>query len=160
TWVVAIAAAFRIFQIARNITTAPVHTAADADESVIDEIGLADQPEAARIAAEVEEAERARAPIDRRGAGAVIAPPVAIHVGRMRTDATMLGLISPAVAVLGDMLIAIVVTLLVLNPLHLLWRRPTRWIERRMWRRHLRGFESVGSNWVRRALDAWLRRRL
>ena len=44
---------------------------------------------------------------------------------------------SPAVAVLGDMLIAVLVTLLVINPLYLLWRGPTRWIERRVWRWHL-----------------------
>src|SRR5262245_48290656 len=101
-WVVAIAGALRIFGIAWHIMTAPIHTAADADESVIDELGLADQPEAARIAAEVEAAERARAPIDRRWTASFITTLFAIHVGRMRTEATILGLISPAVAVLGD----------------------------------------------------------
>src|SRR5262249_8741414 len=63
-------------------------------------------------------------------------------------------------AVLGDVLIAIVITLLVINPLHLLWRRPTRWIERRLWRRHLQGFDSTSLSWLRRAENAWLRRRL
>ena len=32
------------------------------------------------------------------------------------------------------MVIAVLFTLLVINPLYLLWRGPTRWIERRVWR--------------------------
>ena len=48
----------------------------------------------------------------------------------MSTDLTLLGLLSPAVAVAGDMAIAVVFTLLVINPAYLLWRGPTRRIER------------------------------
>ena len=44
TWVVAIAGALRIFGIAWNIIVAPVFTTAEADETVVDELGLADDP--------------------------------------------------------------------------------------------------------------------
>ena len=93
TWVVAIAGALRIFGIAWNIIVAPVYTTAEADETVVDELGLADQPEAGAMAAEVEAAERARAPIDRGWTLAFIATLFAIHIGRMSTDLTMLGLL-------------------------------------------------------------------
>ena len=83
----------------------------------------------------------------------------AIHIGRMSTDLTLLGLVSPAVAMLGDMLIAVLVTLFVVNPLYLLWRGPTRWIERRVWRRHLGAREGRTPAGGARAA-AWLRWRI
>ena len=137
TWVVAVAGALRIFGITWNIIVAPVYTTAEADETIVAELGLADQPEAAAMAAEVEAAERTRAPIDRAWTLSFIVTLFAIHLGRMSTELTLLGLLSPAVAVAGDMLIAVLITLLVINPAYLLWRGPTRWIERRLWRWHL-----------------------
>jgi uncharacterized membrane protein HdeD (DUF308 family) len=160
TWVVAIAGALRICGIAWNIMVAPVYTAGEADETVVSELGLADKPEATAIAAEVEASERIRAPIDRGWTLAFIATLFAIHIGRMSTDLTILGLLSPAVAVLGDMVIAVLITLLVINPLYLLWRGPTRWFERRAWRRHLQGIEAGDGSWRARVRDAWLRWRL
>ena len=60
------------------------------------------------------------------------------------------------------MLIAVLFTLLVINPMYLLWRGPTRWIERRVWRWHLdRG--DARRSWIDRVVvgvapleaDAW-----
>ena len=79
---------------------------------------------------QVDDGEEARAPIDRAWTISFIVTLFAIHIGRMRVDLTFLGLISPAVAVLGDIVIAVIFTLLVINPIYLLWRGPTRWIER------------------------------
>ena len=159
TWIVAIAGAMRIFGITWNILVAPVHATTEADETVVSELGLADSSGAAAIAAEVEQSERVRAPIDRSWTLAFIATLFAIHVGRMSTELTILGMISPAVAVLGDMLIAILITLLVINPLYLMWRGPTRWLERLAWRWRL-GNESGRSTLIERIADSWLRRRL
>jgi uncharacterized membrane protein HdeD (DUF308 family)/3',5'-cyclic AMP phosphodiesterase CpdA len=160
TWVVTIGGAARILGIAWNIMTAPVYTAAEAHETVVSELGLADQPEAVAMAAEIEAAEQVRAPIDRGWTLAFVATLFAIHMGRMRIDLTILGLVSPAVAVLGDMAIAVLITLLVINPLYLLWRGPTRWVERRVWRRHLRSLRAGGAGWAARVTGAWLRWRL
>jgi uncharacterized membrane protein HdeD (DUF308 family)/3',5'-cyclic AMP phosphodiesterase CpdA len=160
TWVVALAGALRIFGISWNIMAAEVYTTADADETVVGQLGLSDRSEATALAAEVETNEKTRGPIDNGWTLAFIATLFAIHIGRMSTDLTILGLVSPAVAVLGDMLIAVLVTLLVINPLHLLWRGPTRWIERRVWRWRLRDPESPRARRLEHLADAWLRRRL
>ena len=159
TWIVAIAGAVRIFGITWNILVAPVHATTEADETVVSELGLTDSPGAAAIAAEVEQSERVRAPIDRSWTLAFIATLFAIHAGRMSTELTILGMISPAVAILGDMLIAILITFLVINPLYLMWRGPTRWLERLAWRWRL-GNESGRSSLIERIADSWLRRRL
>jgi uncharacterized membrane protein HdeD (DUF308 family) len=160
TWVVAMAGALRIFGIAWNIRTAPILTTSDADESVVSELGLADEPEAVALAADVSAAEGSRAPSDRGWTFAFIATLFAIHVGRMSTDFTFLGLVSPGVAVLGDMLIAVLFGLFVMNPAYLMWRGPTRWIERRVWDAYLREIRSSPASWISRVTGAWLRWRL
>ncbi len=121
-WVVAMAGALPIFGIAWNIIVAAVHTTADADGNRLDELGLAIKPGAADLVAEIAAAERTRAPIDRAWTLSFIATLFAIHIGRMSTDLTLLGLLSPAVAVAGDMVIAVLFTLLVINPAYLVWR--------------------------------------
>src|SRR5262245_7671240 len=160
TWVVAVAGAGRIFGIAWNIMAAPVYTTTEADETVVTELGLSDTSEAVAMASEIEGAEHTRAPIDRGWILSFIATLFAIHIGRMRTDLTFLGLVSPAVAVLGDMAVAVLLTLFVINPAYLLWRAPTRWIERRMWRGYLRLLQSGGAGWISVAVGAWLRWRM
>jgi uncharacterized membrane protein HdeD (DUF308 family) len=160
-WVIAMAGAGRIFGIGWNIATAPVFTAGDADDTIVRELGLAEEPAAVALAAEVEAGERARAGADRGWTIAFIATLFAIHMGRMQTDLTLLGLLSPAIAVLGDMAVAVLAALLVVNPLYLLWRGPaTRWIERRVWRLHLRYVETASVGWSVRLAAAWLRWRL
>ena len=159
TWGVAIAGALRIFGISWNIIAAPVYTTAEADQTIVDELGLAEHPEVAALAAEIEADERMRAPIDRRWMLSLITTLFAIHIGRMQVDLTLLGLLSPAVAVAGDMLIALLITLLVITPVYLFWRGSTRWIERGLWRWHLKRPDSRGA-WIDRATEAWLRWRL
>src|SRR6185503_13912257 len=138
TWLIAVAAALRMFGIAWTIAVTPVHVADDAGRTVLDDLGLADRPEAAALLEQVVEEERRRAPSDRRWT---------------------LAFVATAFAVLGDMLLAILFTLAVLGPVVLSLRRSTRWIERRVWvwytpvGRH-------GTSWPHRAATAWLRYRL
>ena len=131
TWVVAIAGALRIFGITWSILVEPVYTSAESDEAVVAELGLVGR---ARGDGDGRGDRRGRTGARRRsiarGRWSFIATLFAIHIGRMSTDLTLLGLLSPAVAVAGDMLIAVLITLLVINPIYLLWRSPTRWIER------------------------------
>jgi uncharacterized membrane protein HdeD (DUF308 family) len=160
TWVVAVAGAGRIFGIAWNIMVAPVYTTTEADDTVVTELGLAGEPEAVTMAAEIEAAEQTRAPIDRGWTLSFVATLFAIHIGRMRTDLTFLGLVSPAVAVLGDMAVAVLLTMFVINPAYLMWRGPTRWIERGIWRGYLHRIQTGGAGWISNAMGAWLRWRM
>jgi hypothetical protein len=101
TWVVTIAGALRIAGIAWNILVAPITAATEAHEEVIAELGLQDDPEAVSMAEEIDTAQCARAPIDRGWTLSFIAVLLGIHIGRMGTGGTFLGLISPAAAVVG-----------------------------------------------------------
>ena len=53
-----------------------------------------------------------------------------IHLSRMQSTQTWLGLVSPLVAILGDVVMAVALGGAIVLPLRLLWRRLTRPIER------------------------------
>jgi uncharacterized membrane protein HdeD (DUF308 family) len=58
---------------------------------------------------------------------------LAIHVGRMPTSDTVLGIVSPVVATAGDILMTLVFATAIVLPCRLLWRRLTRPLERLAW---------------------------
>ena len=78
---------------------------------------------------------------------------LAIHLGRMPTADSLLGIVSPFVATAGDLLMTLVFAILVVLPARLLWRRLTRPAERLGWSLHL-GAKSEGAR-VNPAAD-WL----
>jgi Calcineurin-like phosphoesterase/Short repeat of unknown function (DUF308) len=58
---------------------------------------------------------------------------LAIHLGRMPTTDTLLGISSPFVATAGDVLMTLVLVTMVILPARLVWRRLTRPLERVAW---------------------------
>lgn len=78
-----------------------------------------------------------------------------IHLSRMQSADTWLGLISPVVATAGDLLMAIAFGGLLILPLRLCWRRLTRPIERRAWSLRLSGHDLEMDSVPRRLLHAW-----
>ena len=99
-------------------------------------LGLPPHAEFGRLRAAAVEREMAALPIDNFWIIVLIVVFFAIHAGRLQADWTWLGLISPLVAVIGDVLSALLVAMLLL-PGWLSWRRLTRPIERRAWERRL-----------------------
>jgi uncharacterized membrane protein HdeD (DUF308 family) len=158
TWMVAIAAAVRTFGIAWTMAVTPVHDVDDADDTVLDGLELGDHPEAAALRAEVAAQEQARSSADRRLIVSFVVVLFAIHVARMQPDGSLLGYVAPAVAVLGDMLIATLLTLAVIIPIVVSFRGSTRWIERRVWNWYLAPRDA--HRWLHRVAAAWLRLRL
>ena len=61
----------------------------------------------------------------------------AIHVGRMEAEWNLIGLLSPAVAVVGDIAYSLLLAYGIVAPLSTLWRWLTRPLERRAWRHYL-----------------------
>jgi uncharacterized membrane protein HdeD (DUF308 family)/3',5'-cyclic AMP phosphodiesterase CpdA len=158
TWTVAIAGALRILGTAWNLLAAPVFTAAESGGTVLDDLGLGDERQAAAMAERLAGQERSRAGIDRGWILAFVATLLAIHVGRMGFDRTALGIMSPGVAVLGDLCVALVVAFVVVVPVRLALRRATRGLERRAWRWYLAG--PVGPWRARALVGRWLEGRM
>lgn len=85
----------------------------------------------------------------------------AIHVGRLDAEWTWLGMLSPAAATLGDIVAALVLSVVVLYPLSRFWHRLTRPAERAVWRRMLEDTSpEVHQRWSERALRFWAEHRL
>jgi uncharacterized membrane protein HdeD (DUF308 family) len=85
----------------------------------------------------------------------------AIHVGRLDSEWTWLGMITPAAATLGDIVAALVTTLVVLYPLELAWQRATRPIERAAWNRMLSDrTPDTDQRWSERVIRWWAEQRL
>jgi hypothetical protein len=159
TWVIVIAAALRLVGIGWAMAVTPVRTVEEAAATVIDDLGLGDHPDAAELVARVTLEERVRAAADRRWTIAFLATLFAIHSARLESDGTLLGYAAPAIAVVGDAVLALLFTLLVVVPLSLSRRRSTRWLERTLWRWYL----DTGTDRARirrRMAGGWLRYRL
>lgn len=159
TWLVAIAAALRCFGVAWTMATTPVHQVGDAAEAVVDDLDLDDDRQAATIRDRLAAEEKVRAPNDTRWILSFLATLFAIHIARMRVDGSLLGFVAPGVAVLGDMLLAVLIAFMFLAPVLVFFRSSTRWIERRAWRRQQR-LGTGRRGWLDQVAVLWLRHRL
>ncbi|MEO7156491.1 MAG: metallophosphoesterase [Vicinamibacterales bacterium] len=85
----------------------------------------------------------------------------AIHVGRLDSEWTWLGMLTPAAATLGDIVAAFATSLVVLFPIELAWRRATRPVERAAWNRMLTdATPEVDQRWSERLVRFWAEQRL
>ncbi len=85
----------------------------------------------------------------------------AIHIGRMRVYWNPIGMIDPLVAVAGDVGMALLLAFCVVLPLRLIWRRLTRPLERRGWRRALARVDAGRSpGLLDKLYQSWLRGRM
>jgi hypothetical protein len=117
-------------------------------------------PELAKLKAAADAAEIARRPIDAYWCLMFVITFFAIHVGRMDAEWNLVGLLSPGVAVLGDVATALLLTFGLVLPLRLGWRWLTRPAERRAWGWLLRRADAGrGPGWPGRLLRPWLKGR-
>ena len=159
TWLIAGAAALRLFGIAWAMAVIRVHTAGDAAATVIEDLGLGDTPEASELLARVTLEERVRAATDKRWTVAFLVTLFAIHSARLEPDGTLLGYAAPAISVLGDVVLALLFAFLVVTPISLSRRTSLRWLEPTLWRWYL----DAGPHRApirRRLAGTWLRYRL
>jgi uncharacterized membrane protein HdeD (DUF308 family) len=85
----------------------------------------------------------------------------AIHLGRMNIDWNLVGMISPLFAVLGDVVTTLMIAFGLILPFRLAWRKLTRPLERRGWKRRLAQIdEGKGKGLTGTLSEAWLMHRL
>lgn len=119
---------------------APTESTADEFADIEDEhpdrvLGLPPNPLVGFVHREAIAHARSRAPIDFYWSATFVISFFAIHVGRLSAEWTWLGMLSPTVATLGDIVAAALLALVVLRPVELAWYRLTRPLERRVWLR-------------------------
>lgn len=119
-------------------------------------LGLPPSPELERVGREVLAGEETRRWIDLLWCLTLAAIFFAIHIGRMELRWDLFGILSTAVAVVGDLLLALLLAVLFVFPARLIWRRLTRRVERDAWRRRLGRGEGVMRLIGDRLIDRWL----
>jgi uncharacterized membrane protein HdeD (DUF308 family)/3',5'-cyclic AMP phosphodiesterase CpdA len=160
SWIVSAAGAMRIFGTAWNVLAATVYTEEDSSRTTVQDLGLGDDPHLIALGRRIQAEESARGHVDRGWIAGFVATLFAIHLARMGLDRTFLGVVSPAFAVAGDLLIALVAAYAVIIPLRLLWRKATRGLERAVWRWSVTGPAGHVGKWTRVAVRRWLSWRL
>ncbi len=154
-WTVAIAASLRMFGIAYNIYVMPVFTAVDAGTTVLEEYHLPENAELQTIVDQSTKAELDRISIDRAWIIAFILTLFAIHLGRMGLDKSAIGVLSPIIAVIGDIFMGMLIALLIVIPVQVLWLRSTRRLDGKIWQWVLANPDqkrSVGKRFVQAVL--------
>ncbi|MGE0463790.1 MAG: metallophosphoesterase [Vicinamibacterales bacterium] len=160
-WTVAVAAAVRLLEVARRIATARVLGADQAGDSLIEALQLVDAHELRALGDQLEVEAAARAPVDRGWVLAFLATLLAIHAGRMGSDFTIRGVLAPVAAVAGDVIVAMLFTMGVALPFHLILQRASHPLERRAWRWWLAASPtSASGRLARRGVRALLLARL
>ena len=124
-------------------------------------LGLPPHPIIGFIHGEAVAHARSRTPADFYWSVVFVVVFFAIHVGRLDAEWTWVGMLTPAAATAGDILAALVLSIVVLFPLEVLWHRISRPIERAAWDRMLndRAPESE-QRWSERAVRWWAEQRL
>lgn len=132
-WTVAIAASLRMFGIAYNFYMMPVFTPSEAGETVLQEYHLPDNQELQKLSNDLAEGEVNRIAIDRGWIIGFILTLFAIHLGRMGFDRSAIGILSPLIAVIGDIFMGLLIAFVIVIPLRVLWLRLTRRVDGKIW---------------------------
>lgn len=132
-WLVSLTGALRIFSIVYNLFITPLGSAKEVSKDVIRGLGLEDDKEIVALADKLENEYDQRAPIDAGWVFTFIIVLFFIHLGRMGFDRSYLGLMSPVIAVIGDLVIALIISFAVIAPFMFIFRNITGLAIRRLW---------------------------
>ena len=124
----------RILGTAVNILSAKLGELDSVSEDVMKSMHTSDNKELVALAEKIEQEEAMRAPIDKYWIITFILVLFFIHLGRMGFDRSFLGILSPLLAVIGDMAIAIIITYGIIGPLLLSFRKLSSSVEKGLWK--------------------------
>jgi uncharacterized membrane protein HdeD (DUF308 family) len=160
-WVISLCGALRIFGTIYNIFTAKTGTVKDVAEDVVESLGLDSDPELEALAKKLEKESTERAPIDAGWIITFLFILFFIHLGRMGLDRSTFGILSPVVAVIGDMFIALVVAFAIIAPFRTVFRQFTGMFLKGLWKwvkkvpeseRRFISLRTLAYAWIKRQL--------
>ena len=132
-WILAITGGLRIVGMGFEILTAKLGVMDQVSEDIMESLDLHEHPEILAIAENIEQEEVKRAKIDRHWIITFLLILFFIHLGRMGFDRSAYGILSPLVALLGDMVIALIIAYLILIPLSIGANKIFRPFEKKAW---------------------------
>jgi uncharacterized membrane protein HdeD (DUF308 family)/3',5'-cyclic AMP phosphodiesterase CpdA len=133
-WALAIVVALRIAGIGLNLLLARTGKLSEVDSDVLGTLGLKPDPYISQLAEKIKKEEETREHFFRWYIRVFILLLFFIHLGRMGLDKSYLGLLSPIVATLGDMVIALIIAYVIIIPVRYLFLILLRKRGQRLWK--------------------------
>lgn len=132
-WVIGLSGALRILGTVYHLFNERTGTVEKVDEDIVAALGAKGNLELETLAAKVRDEEERRAPLDAGWIISLIVILFIIHLGRMGLDRSALGILSPLVAVIGDIFVALIFAFAFMAPVEVVFRRFTGLFPRRLW---------------------------
>lgn len=133
-WTLAAVTGVRIFFSAWSMRKAALMSPQVSVDTIVSDLGFDGESDVNAVANRLAADETGRTRIDRGWICSFLMTLLAIHVGRMGFDRTILGLLSPGFAVLGDLFAALLISFLVIIPAIVVTGRLLRSTESTLWR--------------------------
>jgi len=168
TWVLSTAIFIRIAGIAALTFVAKSGVLTEVDVDVARSLGLLEDEHVRQRANQVKRQEERAAFYDQGWIITFLLVLFFIHLGRMGMDRSFLGILSPLVATLGDAIIAIIITYLIVAPIRILMLKLMRKRSQRLWtwihkversKRRLLSLRTLADHWLTRRIRAEIRLR-
>ncbi len=160
-WALAIVISLRMVGVGLNLLWAQTGKLSHVDEDVLDTIGLKDNAYVVHLAERIKKEQEVSAVYARSYILAFILLLFFIHLGRMGLDQSFLGLLSPLVATLGDIIIAMVISYAIIFPIRYIFLILLRRRSQRLWiwitkvddeKRKKFGLRNLTSLWLTRRI--------
>lgn len=160
-WIVAVSGALRIAGTALEMLACKLGQPDEISVDVMHALALPEDPRVRAVAEKITNEENQRAPIDRGWIFSFLLILFFIHLGRMGFDRSASGILSPVVALIGDLVIALIISFFIILPLHGALRKASRPLERLAWKWVLQ-IPEADRKWynLRNVAQRWLERRL
>lgn len=160
-WVISFSGSLRILGTVYNLYTAKTGILENVAEDVVGSLGIKGNLELETLAIKLREEDDHRAPIDASWIMSFLIILFLIHLGRMGLDRSALGILSPLVAVIGDIFMALIFAFGFIAPTRTIFRRFIGLFSRALWNwvqkvpeeeRRLLGLRAVAKAWLTRQL--------
>ena len=160
-WLTAMVIALRHAGIGISLLAAPVGELDQVSEDIVSEMGLDKYEPLPALAQSIEDDELQRAPYDRRWVLLFIALLFFIHLGRMGFDRSAIGILSPLLATIGDMVIALIISYAVIWPFRMGFKKISGWVDDHLWGWVLSAKKVPGIvQWLKQLISRILKRRM
>lgn len=160
-WVISLSGSLRILGTVYNLYTARMGNMEKVAEDVLGSLGIKGSKELESLADKLGKEDDQRAPIDARWIISFIFIMFFIHLGRMGMDRSALGILSPLVAVIGDIFMALIFAFGFIAPTRAIFRRFIGMFSRGLWNwvqkvpeeeRRLFGMRTLAKAWLIRQM--------
>lgn len=160
-WVFSVIMAARMVGVGLSLLAAKIGTLDQVSEDIVRDMGLNNFNELPVLAQQIEDDELNRAPYDRQWIGLFLALLFFIHLGRMGLDRSAIGILSPLVALVGDIVVAFIIAYGLIWPLRMGFKKVSAWMDDNLWAWVLQpASKSRPLRWSKAAVRWFITRRM